>query len=102
MGKPVCLVLGAGAGIGGHVAQRFAREGYHACLVRRTDQAGLDRLVAQIQADGGSATGFIANTVEEGSIEALVERIEATSGPSTWRWSTWAPRSVTGRWPTPR
>jgi NAD(P)-dependent dehydrogenase (short-subunit alcohol dehydrogenase family) len=81
MGKPVCLVLGAGAGIGGHVAQRFAREGYHACLVRRTDQAGLDRLVAQIQAEGGSATGFIANTVEEGSIEALVERIEADIGP---------------------
>lgn len=81
MKKPVCLVLGAGAGIGGHVAQRFARDGYHACLVRRTDQAGLDRLVAQIQADGGSATGFIANTVEEGCIEQLVEHIEADIGP---------------------
>ena len=81
MSKPVCLVLGAGAGIGGHVAQRFAREGYHACLVRRTDQAGLDRLVTQIQSEGGSATGFIVNTVEEGSIEQLVERIEADIGP---------------------
>ena len=81
MSKPVCLVLGAGAGIGGHVAQRFAREDYHACLVRRTDQAGLDRLVTQIQSEGGSATGFILNTVEEGSIEQLVERIEADIGP---------------------
>ena len=81
MSKPVCLVLGAGAGIGGHVAQRFAREGYHACLVRRTDQAGLDRLVTQIQNEGGSATGFIVNTVEEGGIEQLVERIEADIGP---------------------
>ena len=81
MSKPVCLVLGAGAGIGGHVAQRFAREGYHACLVRRTDQAGLDRLVTQIQSEGGSATGFILNTVEEGSIEQLVEHIEADIGP---------------------
>ena len=25
--KPVCLVIGAGAGIGGHVGKRFAREG---------------------------------------------------------------------------
>jgi NAD(P)-dependent dehydrogenase (short-subunit alcohol dehydrogenase family) len=50
--KPVCLILGAGAGIGGHVAKRFAREGYHACLARRTDQAGMDRLVAEIEAEG--------------------------------------------------
>ena len=81
MSQPVCLILGAGAGIGGHVALRFAREGYHACLVRRTDQAGLDRLVAQIQAGGGAATGFIANTVEEGSIEGMVEHIEQHIGP---------------------
>jgi NAD(P)-dependent dehydrogenase (short-subunit alcohol dehydrogenase family) len=50
MTKPVCLILGAGAGIGGNVAKRFAREGYHACLARRSDQAGLNRLVAEIDA----------------------------------------------------
>jgi NAD(P)-dependent dehydrogenase (short-subunit alcohol dehydrogenase family) len=65
--KPVCLILGAGAGIGGHVAKRFAREGYHACLARRTDQAGLDKLVAEIGATG--------------SIEQLVTHIEAKVGP---------------------
>ena len=27
--KPVCLVMGAGAGIGGHVGKRFAAGGYH-------------------------------------------------------------------------
>ena len=43
MNKPVCLILGAGAGIGGNVAKRFAREGYHACLARRSDKAGLDK-----------------------------------------------------------
>ena len=32
---PVCLVIGAGAGIGGNVARRFAREGYIACVTRR-------------------------------------------------------------------
>ena len=81
MSKPVCLILGAGAGIGGHVAQRFARDGYHACLARRTDQPGLDRLVAGIQADGGQASGFLLNAVEDGSIEQLVAHIEADIGP---------------------
>ncbi|MFP6563086.1 MAG: SDR family NAD(P)-dependent oxidoreductase, partial [Myxococcota bacterium] len=57
--KPVCMVIGAGAGIGGHVAKRFAREGYHAVLCRRSDQAGLERSVAAIQKDGGSASGFL-------------------------------------------
>ena len=28
--QAVCLVMGAGAGIGGNVAGRFALEGYHA------------------------------------------------------------------------
>ena len=36
--KPVCLVLGAGAGIGGTVAAKFAKEGYHSYLCRRSDQ----------------------------------------------------------------
>ena len=57
--KPVCLVIGAGAGIGGNVARRFAREGYHACLCRRSDFEGLNRLVDAIKNDGGSATGFL-------------------------------------------
>ena len=47
MKQPVCLILGAGAGIGGNVAKRFAREGYHACLARRRDKLGLDRPVIE-------------------------------------------------------
>lgn len=81
MTKPVCLVIGAGAGIGGTVAKRFAREGYHACLVRRSDKEGLDRLAGEITAAGGSANGYIINTVEEGSIEKLVEQVEKEIGP---------------------
>ena len=81
MSKPVCLVVGAGAGIGGTVAKRFAREGYHTCLARRSDKQGLDRLVAEIEAAGGSATGFIFNAVEQNSIEQLIARVEADLGP---------------------
>ena len=81
MNKPVCLILGAGAGIGGNVAKRFAREGHHACLARRSDKVGLDKLVAEIEAEGGSASGFMLNAAEEGSIEQLVTHIETQVGP---------------------
>ena len=79
--KPVCLVIGAGAGIGGNVAQRFAREGYHAVLCRRSDGDGLRRMVADIVANDGEATGHLLNAVEEGSIEARVAATEADVGP---------------------
>lgn len=79
--KPVCLVLGAGAGIGGTVARRFAREGYHACLCRRSDADGLKRLVDAIEGDGSSASGFLLNAIEPGSIEGRAAAIEAQIGP---------------------
>ena len=79
--QPVCLVIGAGAGIGGTVAKRFAREGYHAVLCRRTDQEGLDRLVADIESEAGGATGFLLNAVEPDSIEERVADVEANIGP---------------------
>lgn len=79
--KPVCLVLGAGAGIGGNTAKRFAEGGYHSVLARRSDKQGLERMVAEIKADGGSASGAIINAVEDGTIEELVESIERDIGP---------------------
>ena len=79
--KPVCLVIGAGAGIGGTVGKRFAREGYHAVLCRRTDEAGLAKLVDEIESAGGSASGFLMNAVAEDAIEERVAQVEADVGP---------------------
>ncbi len=78
---PVCLVMGAGAGIGGTVGRRFAREGYHAVLCRRANRTGLDTLVENIRQEGGRATGFILNAVEANSIEERVEYVENRIGP---------------------
>ena len=80
-GEKVLLVIGAGAGIGGHVAARFAREGYHTVLARRSDEAGLDRLVEAIRAGGGRASGHLLDAAADGSIEELVERVESDTGP---------------------
>lgn len=79
--KPVCLVIGAGAGIGGHVAKRFARGGYHAVLCRRSREEGLKALVDEIEAEGGSAEGHLLNAVEPDAIEDRVAAVEAGAGP---------------------
>ncbi len=79
--KPVCMVIGAGAGIGGNVGKRFAQEGYHAVLCRRSDQQGLDRLVKSIEDEGGTATGFLLNAIKPDSIEDCIAAVEADIGP---------------------
>ena len=57
--KKVCLVIGAGAGIGGTVAKKFASDGYYAYLARRTDEEGLNKLIKEIQDSGGEASGSL-------------------------------------------
>ncbi|HPG24568.1 MAG TPA: SDR family NAD(P)-dependent oxidoreductase [Myxococcota bacterium] len=79
--KPVCLVVGAGAGIGGHVGRRFALEGYHAVLCRRRDEDGLQALVSGIEREGGTATGYLLDATRPDAIEARVEAIEREVGP---------------------
>ena len=79
--KPVCMVIGAGAGIGGHVAKRFASDGYHVVLCRRSDAQGLDAMVAQIRDDGGSASGCLLDAAQVDSIESRIALIEADIGP---------------------
>ena len=49
--KKSILVIGAGDATGGAIARRFAREGYIACVTRRSADK-LAPLVAQIKAEG--------------------------------------------------
>jgi len=79
--KPVCLVLGAGAGIGGNVGKKFAKEGYHTVLARRSDEEGLNKLVDDIKTEGNEATGRLTNATEEGAIEDLIADVENNIGP---------------------
>ncbi len=79
--KPVCLVIGAGAGIGGHVGKKFAAQGYHSVLCRRSDEKGLAKLIADIEIAGGEATGHLIDATEDGSLEELVEAVERDIGP---------------------
>lgn len=79
--KPVCLVIGAGAGIGGNVGARFAAGGYHSVLCRRGDQAGLDALLAAIHARGNDASGCLLNVAQADDIEERIAQTERDVGP---------------------
>ncbi len=75
----VALVVGAGDATGGAIARRFAREGYTACVTRRSADK-LAPLVAQIEAEGGRAHAFASDARKEEEVVALIERIEAQVG----------------------
>ena len=74
------LVIGAGDATGGAIARRFAREGYVACVTRRSADK-LERLVQQIRDDGGQAHGFASDARNEEAVVALVEKIEREVAP---------------------
>jgi len=74
------LVVGAGDATGGAIARRFAREGYVACVTRRSADK-LAPLVAEIEAAGGVAHAFGSDARDEDQTVALVERIEREIAP---------------------
>ena len=78
--KKAILVIGAGDATGGAIAKRFAREGYIACVTRRSADK-LAPLVEEIQAAGGQAHGFASDARKEEEMVALVETIERDIAP---------------------
>ncbi|MGJ7544873.1 SDR family oxidoreductase [Variovorax sp. LT1R16] len=76
----VALVIGAGDSTGGAIAERFAREGYIACLTRRSADK-LEPLLEGIRAQGGQAFGYGSDARKEEEVIALIEQVEAEHGP---------------------
>lgn len=78
--RPVALIVGAGDALGGAIARRFAREGYAACVARRSVEK-LRPLVDAIAAVGGRAVAFGVDARKEDQVVAMIERIEREIGP---------------------
>ena len=76
----VALIIGAGDATGGAIARRFAREGYVACVTRRSADK-LEPLVAQIREAGGQAHAYGSDARKEDEMVALVQGIERDVGP---------------------
>ncbi len=80
--KGVCLVIGAGDGLGSAVARAFAAEGLTVCMTRRPRNLEvLEAVAAEIRAGGGEAHAFGCDAREESEVIALFDRIEAEVGP---------------------
>ena len=78
----VCLVVGAGAGVGGAIAKAFAADGLTVCMTRRErNLAELETLAQEIRDSGGAAHAFGADARNEDEMIALFDRIEAEIGP---------------------
>jgi NAD(P)-dependent dehydrogenase (short-subunit alcohol dehydrogenase family) len=80
-GRGVCLVIGAGDGLGASIARAFAREGLRVCVTRRPRHTdAIDRLAEAIRAEGGEAHAFGLDARVEADVAGLVERIERDIG----------------------
>jgi NAD(P)-dependent dehydrogenase (short-subunit alcohol dehydrogenase family) len=80
--KGVCLIIGAGDGLGGAIAKAFAREGHPVCITRRArnlDQ--LEALAGDIRGAGGIAHPFGVDARTEEEMISLFDDIEARIGP---------------------
>jgi NAD(P)-dependent dehydrogenase (short-subunit alcohol dehydrogenase family) len=80
--KGVCLVIGAGEGVGGAIATAFAAAGHPVVITRRPrnlDQ--LEVLAATMRAAGGVAHAMGVDARDEAEMTALFDRIESDIGP---------------------
>jgi NAD(P)-dependent dehydrogenase (short-subunit alcohol dehydrogenase family) len=80
--KDVCLVIGAGDGVGGAIAKAFAAEGMVVCVTRRArnlDQ--LESLVETIRSAGGEAHAYGVDARSEQETTDLFGAIERDIGP---------------------
>ncbi len=78
--RKAILVIGAGDATGGAVARRFAREGYVACVTRRSVDK-LPPLVEQIRAEGGEAHAIGSDARKADEMVALFAGIERDIAP---------------------
>ncbi|SDK61070.1 NAD(P)-dependent dehydrogenase, short-chain alcohol dehydrogenase family [Nonomuraea maritima] len=75
----VVLITGASRGIGAAAARLFAREGASVVLAARGVDA-LQKIVAEIRADGGVADAVPLDLADRASIRAAVDHVEKLHG----------------------
>lgn len=66
----VCLITGAGSGIGEATARLFAREGARV-VIADIDEAAAKRTAETIRAEGGSAVSRVVDVTDEAQTQAL-------------------------------
>ncbi|KTR93935.1 hypothetical protein NS220_10650 [Microbacterium testaceum] len=78
--SPVALVTGASGGIGSTVARALAEEGYAVAVAYGRGAEAAERVVAEIEARGGTARAFPADLADASSLAALFDAVIAAFG----------------------
>ncbi len=68
------VITGAAAGLGRHLARRFAHEGAHVIV---GDRRPSDETVARIERDGGRAEQLTVDVADEASVRAFASNVRA-------------------------
>lgn len=68
----VAIVTGSGSGLGAGIALRFAEAGAAVGVNYRSNAAGAQAVVAQIEAAGGRAIAIRADVTQKAEVEALI------------------------------
>lgn len=76
MSQPVCIVVGAGPGLGLTIARRFARGGFDIALIGR-NRDKLDLISEALVTEGYHARGFTADAGNEKQLESAFSQISA-------------------------
>jgi len=79
LSSKVSIITGAAQGIGLATALKFAQEGA-IVIVCDLKQTGVDAAVAQCQALGATAAGFVMDVTQRQQIDAVVARVQAQFG----------------------
>ncbi|WP_042264429.1 SDR family NAD(P)-dependent oxidoreductase [Paraburkholderia heleia] len=75
----VCVITGAGSGIGAGIARAFASVGAHVALVDR-NLAGAQDVAAELRETGAVAQAFACDVSEEASVAAAADEVRVVLG----------------------
>ncbi|MBR1396146.1 MAG: SDR family NAD(P)-dependent oxidoreductase [Selenomonadaceae bacterium] len=73
------VVVGAGKGMGNHIAERFAQEGFKVVLMARR-QTALDEYVAEFAAKGYEAYSKVVDVADTNSLTTALNEIQTDFG----------------------
>lgn len=77
MTKKIFVVIGAGPGIGNHVAEKFGKEGYHVVLMSR-NQSKLDQYVTEFKEKNISVSYSVVDFSDKDTIEIALTEVKNT------------------------
>lgn len=82
MNAPVTAIVGAGAGLGAALAERFARGGHAVALITRT-AASREAALAAVEQAGGHAQGWDADATDPAAMANTFAQIRSRLGDPT-------------------